>query len=279
MKGICVILIVGLLVVFQIVDGQSVTIPFKMAPVGWDSFTVGSNVTSNVIFPFPIKDVDKGSRDVIIQKAKGVENILQVKAARGSFPATNLSVITTDGKFYSFMVGFSDHPTDLNFVVSSVDSARKPAADLTDGGLNAQAMSDARRVVLTAPRFIAKRSETERVELELSGIYLIAGKLFFVLRFTNVSMVPYTASYIRFYIKDQHLAKRTAYQEQELAPVMEDSLPPVKGGEQRTEIVAFDAFSIPEKKLLQIEAGDPDGGRVVQLSIKSKVLLKARSIK
>ena len=279
MKRFCVFVVIGILIVSGKSFAQGGCSPFQLFPIGSQSLNVSSSFTSNIIFPFPLKGVDKGTRDIIIQKAKGVENILQIKASKGPFAETNLSVITSDGKFYSFIVGYSAHPNNLNFLVGYIDSTHKLVADLSDGGLNAKTMSDARQLVLSAPPFIGKRSETERVSLELSGIYLTAGKLFFVLRFTNLSMVPYNASYIRFYIKDQHLAKRTAFQEQELVPVMEDALPAVKGGEQRTEVVAFDAFSIPDKKLLQIEAGDADGGRVVQLSIKSKILLKARAIK
>jgi len=53
--------------------------------------------TTNIIFPYSIVSVDIGSRDVLAQKAKGVENILQIKAARDSFPQTNISIITADG--------------------------------------------------------------------------------------------------------------------------------------------------------------------------------------
>lgn len=279
MKRFCVYMVVGILICSGKSIAQVESTPFQLFPIGSQSLNVSTSFTSNIIFPFPLKGVDKGTRDIIIQKAKGVENILQIKASKGPFSQTNLSVVTSDGKFYSFIVGYSAHPTDLNFLVGGVDSAHKPVVDLSDGGLNAKAISDARQAVLNAAPYLGKRSETERVDLELTGIYLTAGKLFFVLRFTNVSMVPFTASYIRFYVKDQHLAKRTAFQEQELTPVMEDSLPSVKGGEERIAIVAFDAFSIPEKKLLQIEAGDADGGRVVQLSINSKILLKAHVIK
>lgn len=46
----------------------------------------------------PLKSVDRGSKDVLAQKAKGVESILQVKAAKTNFDETNLTVINADGK-------------------------------------------------------------------------------------------------------------------------------------------------------------------------------------
>src|SRR3954470_1354464 len=72
------------------------------------------NKTTNLIFPYAIKSVDRGSADVLAQKAKGVENILLVKAARENFPETNLSVITADGKLYSFVLNYISNPPAIN---------------------------------------------------------------------------------------------------------------------------------------------------------------------
>ncbi len=38
--------------------------------------------TTNLVFPYTIKSVDRGSKDIIAQKANGVENVLQVKAGK-----------------------------------------------------------------------------------------------------------------------------------------------------------------------------------------------------
>ena len=54
---------------------------------------VGLGKTTNLIFPYEIKSVDRGSKDVLVQKAKGIENVLQVKANIQSFLPTTLSVI------------------------------------------------------------------------------------------------------------------------------------------------------------------------------------------
>src|SRR4051794_30412871 len=62
------------------------------------------NKTTILVFPYAIKGVDRGSADVLAQKAKGVENILLLKAGKENFSETNLSVITADGKLYSFLL-------------------------------------------------------------------------------------------------------------------------------------------------------------------------------
>src|SRR5258707_10982507 len=78
------------------------------------------NKTSTIVFAAIIKSVDRGSRDILAQKAKGVENVLQVKAARRDFPQTNLTVITADGVLHHFTVNYADQPVSLTVVTSEL---------------------------------------------------------------------------------------------------------------------------------------------------------------
>ena len=48
--------------------------------------SVGYNTTTVLIFPAPVKQADRGERDLLAQKQPGVENVLKVKAARRDFP-------------------------------------------------------------------------------------------------------------------------------------------------------------------------------------------------
>jgi hypothetical protein len=77
------------------------------------------NKTTNVIFPFSIQSVDRGSQDILVQQPKGTENILQVKADKPNFEQTNLSIITIDGNLYSFIVDYTATPVQLNVVIGS----------------------------------------------------------------------------------------------------------------------------------------------------------------
>src|SRR6478752_7349302 len=75
------------------------------------------NKTTNLIFPFSVQCIDRGSKDILVQQPKGTENIVQVKADKPNFTQTNLSVITIDGKLYSFMVDYASQPSQLNIIV------------------------------------------------------------------------------------------------------------------------------------------------------------------
>src|SRR5690606_35840587 len=82
-----------------------------------ESFPIAitSNKTTNLIFPYDIRSVDRGSKEVLVQKARGTENILQLKAAQENMKETNLTVITADGKLYSFLLRYASNPKTLNY--------------------------------------------------------------------------------------------------------------------------------------------------------------------
>src|ERR1700751_5325199 len=71
---------------------------------------ISTSMTTNLIFPYAIKSVDRGSIDVLAQKAKGSENVLQVKAAKAPFKQSNLSVVTADGQLFSFLIDYAEYP-------------------------------------------------------------------------------------------------------------------------------------------------------------------------
>src|SRR6187401_1585934 len=83
------------------------------------NLTITCNKTTNLIFPANVQSVDRGSKDILVQQPKGVENIVQVKADKPNFSQTNLSVITVDGSLYSFTVDYTPQPTQLNVIVKN----------------------------------------------------------------------------------------------------------------------------------------------------------------
>ncbi|MBO9587038.1 MAG: DUF4138 domain-containing protein, partial [Flavobacterium sp.] len=74
----------------------------------YTNLQVGFSKTTSIVFPYAIKSIDKGSADVLVQKAKGVENILLVKAAKQHFIQTNLTAVTADSRLYVFVLNYYD---------------------------------------------------------------------------------------------------------------------------------------------------------------------------
>lgn len=77
-----------------------------------------------VKFPSEINYADLGSQDFMAEKCLG--KILKLKAATPNFGKTNLSVVTTDGKYYSFIVEYNSKPSiiavDMKNVKDSITS-------------------------------------------------------------------------------------------------------------------------------------------------------------
>lgn len=59
--------------------------------------------------------------------------MLQVKAARHGFQETNLSVITADGKLYSFIVNYSENPATT---LLRLEAAKATSLLFTGAALN-----------------------------------------------------------------------------------------------------------------------------------------------
>src|SRR5580692_10779641 len=72
---------------------------------------------TNLVFPVGISPVVKVSRDILMARPKGVENVLELKAVRPNFPETNVSVYGRDGRLYSFVLFYTADTGVLNFRV------------------------------------------------------------------------------------------------------------------------------------------------------------------
>lgn len=232
------------------------------------------NKTSNIIFPYAIKSVDRGSVAILAQKAKGVENILQVKAGEQGFAETNLSVVTSDGQFYSFVVDYNEEPARLN--VSFV----KDTAEAVIGSkpINEAQFNNIVEVVKNTRPFLQKHTYEERMLLWLQGIYLTHNTMAFRFKLHNNSQVAYTPDYIRFFIRDRKRGKRTAVQESEALPLYSSTAHTINGLEDDTCVIAFAPFTMPATQELIIQVGEKNGGRSLVLHISHRQLLRSKKL-
>lgn len=229
--------------------------------------------TTNLIFPYAIKSVDRGSSAVLAQKAKGVENILQLKAAKTHFTTTNVSVVTADGKFYSFVLYYDERPSHLNINFAGGDPVQ-----LTGQPSNAWQLERDACQVLSMPRFMGLHKSAQALRLRLHGIFLSDHHLWLKLRLDNGSQVDFQPAYVRFFLRDVKRTKRTALHETELLPVYLPPAKATKGLASSVWTVGFKPFTVPKHQRLIIQLGDDSGGRTLQMRIKSGWFLKARKL-
>jgi conjugative transposon TraN protein len=170
-------------------------------------------------FPFGIKTVDRGSRDILAQKATGVENILQVKAARPDFDTTNLTVITSDGKLFSFLVGYTDQPLSLNIQINNAASKSQSfrQCDLNEAKVAAVCTSSYKTIQL---KTLHVKDRSSQSELTLCQAFLSMTICFCTrLSFQITLRLKYEIENLRFFVRDKKTPKRTAIQETEIKPL------------------------------------------------------------
>jgi conjugative transposon TraN protein len=246
--------------------GQSVYIdPTRIA--------ISDHKTTNLIFPYPIKSVDRGSRDVLVQKAEGVENVLQVKAASGGFAETNLTIMTADGKFYSYLVVYTSRPSELNLKIEG--SAESLVVFDAEG--TTEKIHQAASLVLNKKRIIHNsKVRSYQVELSVKGVYVQDDQLYFQVGLKNDSWIDYPIRQLKFFIRDTKKGKRTTVQEIELEPVFKlGDTKVIHNRSQQTVVFTVPSFTIPKSKKLLLQMQEANGGRHLQLKISNKQLIRA----
>jgi conjugative transposon TraN protein len=235
--------------------------------------------TTSLIFPYAIKSVDRGSRDVLVQKAKGVENILQVKAAKSNFKETNLTVITADGKFYSWILNYMENSSFINILIGANADNNKSNAFFSPGGTNEANIHDNAKIVANEKRSIHGISDKKyKMKLQLNGLYIKDEVMYCKILLENNSNINYDIEMLGFYINDERKTKRTASQQIELQPLyVYGDTSVIYGQSKQVFVFALPKFTIPEKKYLFIQIMEKNGGRHLQLRVHNRTIVKARS--
>lgn len=249
--------------------------------------TVTYDKTTHIIFPAKIKYVDLGSEHLIAGKADEAENILRLKAATRNFePETNFSVVTEDGRFYSFNVFYSDYPASLNYDVLKMErtvSKEKSANVLLEelSGDYAPVIEAGFKTIYQRNKKVIKHiaSKSFGITFQLKSIYVYEGKFYFHLELKNPSNVSYPIDLISFKIVDRKTAKRTAIQEKEITPVrMFLPLEPVQSRSAESNVFLINQFTLSEDKMLVIELFETNGGRHQRIEVQNDDLIRAKQL-
>lgn len=245
-----------------------------------ETIDITYNKTTSLVFPAVIKSVDRGSRDVLAQKAKGVDNVLQLKAGRTRFAETNLTVITADGMLHHFPVRYAEKPALLTIPVGYPVTKETTDALIFQSGMTEEELQQHARAILASPRKMRLKTTSKfDMRLSLQGIYISGNMMFYHLKVVNRSDIPYHTGLLRFYVKDKQKVKRTASQEVSESPAYcYGSISAVAGQSTEDVVYALPKFTIPDAKELVIELMEKRGGRHLQLRIRNKAIVHARPV-
>lgn len=290
MKKISAIAVVILLSVQVACVGQIVNDTIRGSIITSYRLLITTGKTTNLVFPYAIRSADRGSGDVIAQQVKGIENILQVKAGVKNFAETNLTVITSDGGLYSFLVNYSPDPKELNirFSRDTVTEARynttttdKSPVSFSDAGSNmVEAERNSKILLENKKRNIHGVKDSKyAISVRLLSIHVKQNILYYQLALKNSSNLNYDVEMIRFFIRDKKRAKRSATQATELMPLYiagNQSL--VKAHSKGVCVFAFEKFTIPDAKYFVCEIMEKNGGRNLSIKIRNSHIIRAHMI-
>jgi conjugative transposon TraN protein len=241
------------------------------------TLAISFNKTTSVVFPYSITSVDRGSKDVLAQKARGVENVLQVKAGRKDFQETNLTVITADGVLHQFTVTYSDSPATQTITVAS-STVQPESLILVKDVVNERAIQSDTRGILTRPvRGKVDQQAKYEMVLAIQDIFVRGNTLYYRLQIRNKSSINYDIKSLKFLVRDRRKVKRTSSQEIQITPLYIDKKSDrINGYASSTMIYAVKKFTIPDGKALLINLFEENGGRNLSLRIDNKDILRAK---
>jgi hypothetical protein len=252
------------------------------------SVPVSGMKMTNLIFPVAIASAVKVSRDIMMQRPKGVRNVIELKAVRRNFPATNITVYGTDGVEYSFAVHFVEDTSVLNFRVI-VDAPSRSVGGLPgkrdhpvmlSGMPVAWTRLDSDAVQLAGRKPFLKGSVSAGgVSMRLNGIYLRDSLLWLALTLRNRVAIGFTLSFMRIYLEDRKEIRRTASQQAPIRPIFPAQLANLPGRGTEGLAMGMTPFVPAKGKLLVVELSDAGGGRILVLKVKAKTVLKAREVR
>ncbi|WP_267740592.1 DUF4138 domain-containing protein, partial [Myroides injenensis] len=73
------------------------------------------NKTTHILFPSSIEYVDLGNSEIIANKVEATSSVLRLKTVKEDISPTNFTVITNDGKYYSFDASYNEEPIQLSY--------------------------------------------------------------------------------------------------------------------------------------------------------------------
>jgi len=243
--------------------------------------------TTHIVFDAPIKYFDAGSNRIICDRVEGVDNVLKLKAAQIGIFETNVTVITHDGKYYSFLVSYNESPNKLNITMAAGlnDAFEKQVSDKPEKIVFSDTYYTETEMIHFSKKMI-ELSKTRRtiqhiadkvgkVQFKLIQLATKEGKIIACISMKNSSPLDYGLEYMKFYVRDKTKRKKEVSQEIELKPNFvyleqegaQDGRKLGDAGAYFNFVFMMPKFSIGKDKNFEIDIVEKDGSRNMNLKI------------
>ncbi|MDR6919279.1 conjugative transposon protein TraN [Chryseobacterium sp. 2987] len=287
-KSHYILIMLLLLLVSKAFGQDSVTTYISLEQAKLEPFRiqVTYNKTSHLIFPTSIRYVDLGSDFLVGNKAEPIGNVLRVKSAVRDFEEeTNFSVITEDGKFYSFDASYSSYPEILSYdLVKLQRGMERQDSDVLFEDLKGSSTSFTWLIMENLYRKSNRTikhivSKSYGIEFSVRALHVNDSKFYFTLQVKNQSNVGYAIEWVNFKIVDKKNLKRTVVQDKILKQVRTYFPERIIADHSDSKgIYMLDQFTLLKDQVLEIEILEKNGGRHLKVQLENEDLVHARLI-
>ncbi|MCF0075394.1 conjugative transposon protein TraN [Dyadobacter sp. CY261] len=230
---------------------------------------VSASRTVSLSFSAPVKSLDRGSADLLAQKAKSTENVVLLKAARPQMQPTSLIVITADGELHTFEVRYQEQPSSLGLHLFA--SRHQPHAAELSEGIDQSVINEGIGLAVIKKPNLDRRRQAAGFSASIDGYYVKGPVMFLRLKLENRSVIDYRIQTLRVFTTDKKQIKRSASQRDELSVIgSSERTDQVKAGEKKTLVLAIAKLTIPENKRLSIGITEANGARNLAIDLKKK---------
>lgn len=245
----------------------------QIVPAQTKVICITGHQTTALSFPHRIVAADRGSKFILLQKAKGTDHVLLAKAAVPDFTGSNLTIVTAEGSIYSFIVQYCASPDTLLY---RFGPSMQPAANHYQHPTTKHLAT----IESLDGLLLQRKSKRHRLAIRVHGIYVQEDVIYFHVGLQNDSPIHFQSAGLQLQLKDRKRRKRTAKQDIRLTPVAETGdLQLVKGESVSKVVIAVPAFTIPIQKKLLLQVTERQGGRQISIKVPASVLLKATPLR
>lgn len=245
------------------------------------SIEVSDIHTTHIILPTKVSDIAIGHEEVISEKAEDIDNIVKVKSVVGEneeFFETSITVVTADGNIFPMVVNYAKNPKEMSISFSEKDNALFKGVNVND-----ESMRKMSEWIIGKGQYINDLGREEyKMIFQLYSIFTDQDIIAFHLHAKNSSKIDYNIDFVKAYIADKKVQKKTAMQEEEIYPIysyFSDEKKVIHGKSGIDIVIFYKKFTIPQKRILYFELFEENGGRQIKFTAPNKVIINSEIMK
>lgn len=246
---------------------------------------VNYNKNVHIVFSYDILTGDCSSNDIIISHS---QNILKIGVVEPFKEDKSITILTDNKLLFTFIVRYQDDIDQLAYVIPDSQGIKIPyqktnnelsikSSDLgTDYKL--PYLNSLCSQVYSEKNYLNEIGNSyKKIVVELAGIWVKDGLLFFKLILANQSNIPYEIS-----SSNLSIAEKTTLKKSSSAPVKRESFYvfnefetiPSKS-KNNIYIMVFESFTIGHDKKLILELVEHNGARKVEFEVLQDLIIRA----